>query len=416
MINIDPYLDIIDNDEQIQKKLQLLADDVFNNNEFLLRMHPEENACYSELVNSVGVIVERHRNAFLNEDAQSATLRINYKHLCAISRDRSKEYFARKLASNLVACLASEKQKHNNDYIEQLLNTDTDFLPPGLNLAVSKDGLVDISESPSKIKLLDHAIDMLDGRRIYLHQFLRRHFNSNFVDTPRILNFAIQRGLKVEVRIDPFRIGDMSRYHNIIECDAWFGPKFNQRLLDSKDKAEKVTIHHFNGDNPREKAYNQYVTIFRTSMLDTDKGLRQFFIEEYPPYLDWVQSPMSGVEEKYVLQRFAHFVYNQNSDSFEHIDCAVRVFTREEYDKIHKMVNQNNDPGRGIGKRFKLFKISGRVDSALLEQSSYFFFRGNVHLVEYFHDLDFSGAIEWFERKQTERAALTRKYNKYCPY
>lgn len=344
-MDIDPYLDIIDGNKQIQEKLQLLADDAFNNNEFLLFMHPKENDYYSELIRLVGPTVRQYKDAFLNKDAQSIVSRLNYRHLCAISRDDDEDHFVYRLVSNLVACLASEKQKHNNDYIEQLLDCSTSLLPSDLDLLVSKEGLVDISRPSSRLKLLDHAIDISDGRRIYLHQFLRRHFNSNFVDTPRILNFAIQQGLKVEVRIDPFRLGDMSRYRNIIECDAWFGPKFNQQLLDSKDKTEKVTIHHFNGDDPREKAYNQYVTIFRTSMLDFDKGFRQFFIEEFSPYLDYLQSPMSGVYEKYVLQRFAHFVYDQSNKNFEHVDCAVRIFERKEYDWLYNIAKQGNDPG-----------------------------------------------------------------------
>mgnify|MGYP001072805347 CR=1 FL=1 len=416
MMNIDPYFAIIDDDKQIQEKLKLLADDVFNNNEFLSYVQPVENVYFSELVDLLEIIIRQYKNFFLNTNMQSATSRINYQHLYAISKRDNEDDFIYHLARNIIACLVSEKQKHIEDYIEQLLTNNLNFLPSNLGILVSKDGLIDISEHSNKLKLLDHAVETSDGRRIYLHQFLRRHFNSNFVDTPRILNSAIQQGLKVEVRVDPFRIGDMSRYHGIIECDAWFGPKFNQQILDSKDKIEKVTIHHFNSDNPREKIYNKYTTIFRTSMLDFGKGLRQFFVEEYPPYLDWTQSPMTGVGKKYTIQRFAHFVYDQNNKNFEHIDCAIRIFNREEYDKLYKIANQGNDPGGKVGRRFKMFKISGGVDLALIERSLYAFFRGNIHLVEYFHNLKFSGAVEWFEKKQMERATLVKKYNQHCPY
>ena len=61
-----------------------------------------------------------------------------------------------------------------------------------------------------------------------------------------------------------------------MECDAWFGPRFKQQLLDSRDKIEKVTIHHFSGDDPREKKYNHYTTIFARQCLTLIKGLGNF--------------------------------------------------------------------------------------------------------------------------------------------
>lgn len=414
-INIDPYLAIIDNDDLIQGKLQLLANDAFNNNESLITMRHRKNEYLLELAKLIKPVVELHKDVFLNEDARSFSSRLNYPHICFLSKSEDIESFICNITNWLIICLTTEKQKNNEGYVCQLLKNSCP-LPNGVNLAISKEGLINFSGIQDRAKLLDHAIDLLDGRRIYLHQFLRRHFNSNFVDIPRILNFAMQQGLKVEVRVDPFRIGDMSRYCNIMECDAWFGPRFDQRLLDSKDKSEKFTVQHFNGDNPEEKMYNQYVTIFRTSMLDANKGFRQFFVEEYPPYLDWVQSPMAGVGEKYVIQRFAHFVYDQNAKNFEHVDCAVRIFNRDEYDKFYEKANHSNDPGGKIGERFKLFKISGGVSHELIERSLYSFFRGNIHLVEYFNNLDFSGAVKLIKEKQMKRAALKKEYDRNCPY
>lgn len=381
----------------MQEKLRLLADDALDNNESLLLIHPKENVYFSELVEAIKPLLERNKDIFLDKNAQSVTSRFNYPHIYNLSIDESNPLCH--IVKYLIVILAGEKQKRTDDYVQQLLDSDAKLLPRDVALTVSKEGLVDLSRISHQTKLLDHAIDLLDGRRIYLHQFLRRHFSANFVDTPRILNFAIQQSLKVEVRVDPFRIGDMSRYRNIIECDTWFGPGFSQRLLNSRDKLEKVTKHHFNGDNHREKLYNQYITFFRTSMLDFSKGLRQFFIEEYPPYLDSAQFPMPGVSEKYVLQRFAHFVYNQNNGSFEHIDCAVRIFNRDEYDKLYEEVSRGRDPGGKVGKRFKLFKISSGIDNDLVMRCLYSFFRYNIRLQEYFNNLTFREADDFLCRR-----------------
>ncbi len=108
---------------------------------------------------------------------------------------------------------------------------------------------------------------------------------------------------------------------------------------------------------------------------------------------------MPGVSEKYVLQRFAHFVYNQNNGSFEHIDCAVRIFNRDEYDKLYEEVSRGRDPGGKVGKRFKLFKISSGIDNDLVMRCLYSFFRYNIHLQEYFNNLTFREADDFLCRR-----------------
>lgn len=66
-MNIDPFFTAIDNDTQIQEKLKLLADDVFNNNEFLSLIHHQENIYFSELMNLVRPIIEQHKNILKQE-------------------------------------------------------------------------------------------------------------------------------------------------------------------------------------------------------------------------------------------------------------------------------------------------------------------------------------------------------------
>ncbi len=392
MTDIDPYLKKIEGNQEIQDKLQSLAVDVFNNNEFLTAIHPQENPFFVELMGLVEPIIKQGKDIFLDKRAVSGTGKLNYPHIRSIAESDDEGYFVSNVAQWIIICLASEKQKNNVDYVKQMLDDELNCLPQGVDLEVSKDGLVNLSASSGRMQLRKHAIALSDGRRIYLHQFLRRHFSANFVDIPDVLVDAMGRGFKVEARVDPFRLGDMRRYHEIIECDAWFGLKFSRQLLDSKDLAEKVTVHHFNGDNSSEKRYNQYATVFRTSMLDPAKGFRQFFVEEYMPYTNWLGSPMSNFCGEYAIQRFAHFVYDQNNGNFEHIDCAVRVFDRGGYDRLYEVANRGNDPGGRVGKRVKLFKISGGVDYGLVERCLYAFFRYNIQILEYLHNVSFDVA------------------------
>ena len=55
-------------------------------------------------------------------------------------------------------------------------------------------------------------------------------------------------------------------------------------------------------------------------------------------------------------------VYDQNKHSFEHIDCAVRIFNKNTYDNIYADLLSGKMPDRQIGTRFKLLKISGNIN------------------------------------------------------
>lgn len=72
--NIDPYLTIMDNDERIQERLELLANDAFNNNESLIAIRHEENEHFLELTKLIKPLIKSHEAIFLDEDARSFPL------------------------------------------------------------------------------------------------------------------------------------------------------------------------------------------------------------------------------------------------------------------------------------------------------------------------------------------------------
>ena len=77
--------------------------------------------------------------------------------------------------------------------------------------------MIYLSDYKNKMTSKRHAIDMRDGTYIYLHQFLRRGFTAHLVDIPEVIMRALNSDYSVEVRIDPFRVGDIKRYREIIE-------------------------------------------------------------------------------------------------------------------------------------------------------------------------------------------------------
>ena len=126
-----------------------------------------------------------------------------------------------------------------------------------------------------------------------------------------------------------------------------------------------------------------------------DERLRQFSIEEYTPQMSSYGTKSPNFGKKYYIQKYAHFVYDQNRQSIEHVDCAVRVFGINEYLDVLSLVQQGRDPSRRIGSRYKLFKICGEIDLDFVQKVLYEFFRYNPHLMEYFCNKTFDEVLKY---------------------
>lgn len=282
------------------------------------------------------------------------------------------------------------------DGVDRYVEALQDFkLVQELDLDVDEEGLTSLGNS--RIEVLPHGLCVDANVRLYLHQFLRRCFSGNFVQLPRLLSKAIAGGHEVRVRIDPLRRGLMADYEEVIEEDHWFGPKFDPRILNSTNKHETRTVHATDETTTAAKllgmSYPVFQTHFRTSILG--EGLRQFSIEEYVPRTTQYGGRPSGFGAKYHIQKFAHFVYDQRSGTFEHVDCAVRVHSIEEYDALFTAVEEGRDPGRRPGVRFKLFKVSGKLELAIIQELLYDYFRYNLHPIEYFGNLTSEEAFKF---------------------
>ena len=258
-----------------------------------------------------------------------------------------------------------------------------------LNLDPDRYGLVELSNS---MELRKHALIIREkSTMVYPHQFLRRFYKAHFVDMLSILRHCHRNNLKVELRIDPLRRTTPEYYRDVIEMDYWYGKPFREDLLMQKNQrgeSEYLTVHRV-PENQQEKqdfTYPLRYTIFITDMMA--KNNRQFFIAEYVPLAiqDNISRP-HGLGGKYIIQKFAHFVFDQNKKQIEHVDGSVRYFLHNDYDEAFRKVAAGRDAGKKIGSssnRLKLFKVSGGVDLEILKAILYEFFRYNPHISEYF--------------------------------
>ncbi len=386
--DLDEVLKLIDEDESLQMLMERIVRDVQNQNgsvlhELLSRYIDDDT---STLLKTIEGYIDKNKDTFSNPDAKSASDRINYPHLLFNAKDSEGNVTVEELSRWLAIYLLSEHLPGIDEYVDNLDNFET---TEQLSLEVDATGLVDLANP--RIVIRNHALQVDEDTRLYLHQFMRRYFGANFVGIPPLLRTALDKDYEVRGRLDPLRTSSMKGYTEIVELDHWHGAHFDVAVLNSKDKKELWTVHGSDETKGEVKAlgmsYPVAQTHFRTSMMDDN--LRQFSIEEYVPRVAsyGVKSPNFG--KKHHIQKYAHFVYDQTRGTIEHLDCAVRVFGVDDYLSVFSKVQQGKDPGRQLGKRYKLFKIRGELDLEFVQTVLYEFFRYNPHIMEYFGNKTF---------------------------
>lgn len=334
--------------------------------------------CYSSLIN----LVQLQVNQTNLEDTKCIELGDEYESL------RTALWFCKNKESNKIDSIEFTKwliaislESHMPDidqYVESLGDT---RLLDDLGLSYDDNILFDISNVDYELR--KHGLILSNDKMIYPHEFMRRYYRANFVDLLTILNNYLKDGLNVKLRIDPLRLDAHPRYYqNIFEADYWHGKPFTSSILSNTDKKELVTIHRT--DEQFDISYPVRFTVFRTSMIDKNK--RQFMVEEYSPrfHPNYPKRKSPGFGNRYCIQKFAHFVFDQHMSQFTHIDGSVRTFEIAEYETIMTTMTKGRDPGSKIGKRHKLFLVEGLMRDSQVYGLIYEFFRYNPHIEEYF--------------------------------
>lgn len=391
--DLDTILKSIDKDNNLQVLMGRIVRGCQDRNE---SMFHEVLGCHTDdIAQLLGLLegyIENNKDIFSRPDTTSASGRIDYPHLIFNAKDRNGNVTIEQLSRWLAIYLLSEHEPGIDEYVDNLDNFE---IAKQLSLEVDNAGLIDLANP--RICIKNHALQVDNDTRIYLHQFMRRYFSANFVDIPPLLRTALDKDYEVRGRIDPLRISSMKGYTETVELDHWHGAHFDVAVLNSKDKRELWAVH--GSDETKGEiqtlgmSYPVKQTHFRTSMMDDN--LRQFSIEEYVPCVASYGAKSPNFGKKYHIQKYAHFVYDQTRGTIEHLDCAVRVFGVDDYLSILNQVQQGKDPGRQIGKRYKLFKIRGEIKLEFVQAILYEFFRYNPHIMEYFSNKTFDEVISF---------------------
>ncbi len=254
--------------------------------------------------------------------------------------------------------------------------TQSDKLELPVSFSVDRYGLTEVNE---RMNLQAQGI-IIGDNLVYYHPFLRRFFRARFVDTPLMLSRILSDGkVKLKIALDPIRYSQARNLDQTMEFDQWYGVYFDKSKLDDP-KYRGVTVHARNDPTGRlEVTFPLLKTIFY--ITDYKNGEKEFQIEELVP-----TSSRVSAGDKYVLHRFAHFIWNKELQAFRHFDCATLIYTKQEHAKRLRYDWKNSDQSgyARAYKRKKLFRLDGEIGVEEVKNLLYSFFRYNELVMEYF--------------------------------
>ncbi|WP_273716016.1 hypothetical protein [Leuconostoc mesenteroides] len=276
----------------------------------------------------------------------------------------------------------NEVSKPFDEYVYELISHKN---KNSFHVNENDDGMIEISDS---FELKKHAI-VFNDELIFPHALLRRNGRDNFVNINSLLSRFVNNDYKVTIRLDPFKKSLKSEYQEIIEMSTWYGPDFSNSILTTAQKfTPSIKFTNVESDEITMLTYPVKYTIFRPSWLDKKLNIIQFYIEELllpdSQYHGFGSEPYTG--EEFVAQKFVHFAFDRNENSFAHIDGAIRIFRKNEYEELFSTVQKGKIYNQHIPgvKRYKLFKVEGKLtlDDISLILSDYLMY--NPLIKEYF--------------------------------
>ncbi|MBN1325540.1 hypothetical protein JW977_00965 [Candidatus Falkowbacteria bacterium] len=245
-----------------------------------------------------------------------------------------------------------------------------------LNLSLDKYNLTAIDNN---FELRESGIIYKSKFLLYYHPFLRNFFTSNFGDITRFLmDVSRCKGVKMSISIDPVRVSDLANYFDILEKDFWRGPKFSAEKLNS-DRCLGLTVYkRIKNKELLDFSWPIDRTEFLTSNYKDSK--KEIQIEEICP-----AEKIAG-SQNFVLQKYAHMIWDEKQGNFEHIDVAVKIYEKPEHIKRLGYewfpIGQNLEAR--VYKKIKLFRIDGSIDGELAKDIISSFFRMNELVGEFF--------------------------------
>ena len=178
--------------------------------------------------------------------------------------------------------------------------------------------------------------------------------------------------MKLKIRPDCFRKQPVSDVFPRAELANWYGRPFSLKWV-GELSGEQQAEH-----GPDNSSLDGHCTQFLWS--SEKDSLIQFSMEELPYKFE---GSLEQANER-ILTRFAHAVLDPEKGIFTHLDGAVRIYDKSDYeDRIRSETLKNCS--RNFRKA-KIFRIDGEIDYDLFRHVVGAFYKWNRMPIEYFEN------------------------------
>lgn len=254
-----------------------------------------------------------------------------------------------------------------------------------LNPELDKDGLVSLKYLRDNFETTHISFGYMkaDDFMLFPTHYLRRQFSKYANFAPRFCEIFLKfRDNKIDsyIKLDNNRVRVNVDNCFYMECDTWYGAKFNSEIANISDGVVKLC--------PTLGLPETIISMFFAEVYSLDikwatkDNIKTFIAEEIK--VDSVFEEIDGV--KYHPARYIHSEYDLAKGCFRHFDGAIYLYTEEEYQQRKDLdLNFNTKSAKLIKpKSEKLFKMNGEIslDNWILFISH--FLTGNPLVFEYF--------------------------------
>lgn len=250
-------------------------------------------------------------------------------------------------------------------------------------LIQDKDGLFSIKQLDKQYKRDYSGHYNADNKYLILaHKYFRRSYSKNANFAPMLIDHLWK--LKdeniissVKIDIDRVRVDVNNIWY--MECDTWYGAPFEKNIKEIKTNvavlAPPLDIKDENG-----LIFNN-VEKFDIRWKDSN-NIKTFEAEEIKD--DSIVLTIDS--ETFFPVRYFHSEYDINTNSFRHMDGALHLYTKNEYEQRKNTdLNFNNKQEQHIkSKSIKLFKLNGKISAETWSDYISHFFTDNPLVEEYF--------------------------------
>lgn len=214
-----------------------------------------------------------------------------------------------------------------------------------------------------------------EGVAVFAHRYFRRSLSqiNNLNDTflSKLYELKNHENLDLKIALDPHSIGLIKSYRSPIELEYWWGPKFNDSLMDIPSG---VTRH----ESPERERF--FHGISRTEFWwHKQDGIQSLECEEIRDI------PTFGVSHEDYGCRYVHSMIDKKTEKPFHLDGAIRVYDEDSF--IERLDVDISKAGKDTT-YIKLWRIDGELDISTWKDLICHFYRDNHLPGEYLGGAD----------------------------